>query len=576
LDVGLRLIGVAILFPLVSVVIGCGALARVAWLDRFERFAASWGVGFAVLALGQFLTFLTHDTSGLFRRGVVLASLAASAVALLTRKGPAPTGDRPPVGLWALGLAHLAVIQAILPAYIGGGWAFDWFMHYGDARVFLRKIPVDTVWFGHYTVASRTPLFNLVTACVMAEAGDAFWVYQWASVLTNALVALPVALVLRDLFGPRAAWLGLTLAPLNVWLLHEAWFTWSKAPALYYLMLALHFDLRWLRRDGGADRPFLGFAFATVLAFLTHQACGVYAAALAAHAAFVALRDPSRRPSPRALALAAAVAVVLVGAWYAWLASTFGLAEIVARTPTVGMVADRSPSEPPRLLATYARNLVVTVVPDRLIRAVFVEPFSAGAVAIHLTAMYFSQIPGALTLSLTAYLAARALRLFRPPSPDPAPGSREKTAVLAFATLGGLGVTVLHPAASRYGLGHNVIFPTTLVVIAWAWGVVARARDRWSARACLASAAESLTVLWAHVAWVYFYWSTGRIADDLNWVVQREDHLVFLHDLFPRAVPVWMAIGVAVEAGLVWSLIRWCRSVADRTSERPSTATGSG
>jgi hypothetical protein len=39
--------------------------------------------------------------------------------------------------------------------------------------------------------------------------------------------------------------------------------------------------------------------------------------------------------------------------------------------------------------------------------------------------------------------------------------------------------------------------------------------------------------------------------------------LVFLHDLFPQAVPVLIAVVVAVEASLVGSLIAWCRSGAD-------------
>src|SRR5262249_5161221 len=151
---------------------------------------------------------------------------------------------------------------------------FDWWMHYGESLVFLGKLPVDTVWVEKYTVASRTPLYNLVLASVMSVAGEEFWVYQWASVLTNAVVALPAMLVARDLFGPRAGRLALVLAPLNVWVLHEAWFTWSKMLTCYYLLLGLYFYLRWLR-DGGRG-PFAGFWAATLLGFMTHQVGAVY------------------------------------------------------------------------------------------------------------------------------------------------------------------------------------------------------------------------------------------------------------------------------------------------------------
>jgi hypothetical protein len=330
----------------------------------------------------------------------------------------------------------------------------------------------------------------------------------------------------------------------------------------YYLLLAVHFDLRWLgaRRDEarGPSGPFLAFWAASVLAFMTHQVGAVYASALLAHAAFVSLHDPSKRPTPRSVATAGLFAALAVAPWYAWLAATFGPSHVVASTPTSGMLADQPHPAPLRLLAAYASNFATTFVPDRLIRSVVFEPFSAGAVVIHVTALYFCQVPGALTLSLTAYLCWRALRggwpsEFRVP---------DGGVVLAFAVLGALAAAALHPSRARYGLGHNVVFPSTLVLVIWGWGVLSRGADRWARVACFAVAIESLAVLWAHLAWVYLYLTTGRIASDLNWVVQREEHLVFLHDLFPRSVPVLLAAALGVQAALIRLLVGWSRSAA--------------
>lgn len=549
-----RLAAVAVGFPLLTWVLGSALLARVAWLDRAERFAASWGVGFAVLALSQFLAFVTGAPPALVHAASLGAVLAAALGLGRVFRPPAPPAgavpaDAPPVGLWLLGLGQLAAVQVLLPGYLGGGWAFDWFMHYRTALVFLGDLPVDTVWVGRYSVASRTPLYNLTLAAVMSVAGREFWVFQEASVLTNGAFLLPVFLLLRGAFGPRAARLGTALGALNLWALHEAWFTWSKMLTVYYLLLGLHFYLRWLRSRPPAAGPFLGFGVATLLGFMTHQVGAVYGGALLAHAARAVRRDPARRPGTNVLAGLGAAAVVVAGTWYGWVVATFEPLTPVTSTPITGMIEDSPVTSPWTLPRVYAGNVATSVVPDRLIRAVARERFSIGAVYIHLTALYFSQLPGALTLSLTAYLAARAVRARG--RVGRAAVSEDLGAVLTFALLGGLGALVLHPAPSRYGVAHNVFVPTTLTLALLGWGALARDPNRWARVAGLGAVVEFLGMFWSHVEWVYFYLLTGRIASDLNWQVQGLFQLTFLHDLFPRAAPAAAAVCLASQAALV-------------------------
>jgi hypothetical protein len=391
--------------------------------------------------------------------------------------------------------------------------------------------------------------------------GQAFWVNQLASVLTNGVFLLPAFLVLRDLFGPRAARLGMILAPLNIWIWHEAWFTWSKMLTCYYLLLGLHFYLRWL---GGAGRgTWLGFWAATLLGFMTHQVAAVYAAALLAHAAVVAWRDPMRRPGRADLVAVVVLGLAVAGPWYAWLAATFGPTQIVASVPTVGMAASTPRSA---LLPAYMRNLAITVLPDRLLHALVERPFSFGAVYIHLTALYFCQLPGALTLSLTVYLAWRGARFRRSgPAPTPSAGFRGLGAALTFVVLGGLGGLLLYPGASPYGYGlaHNAFPPSTVLLILLAWGMLARDFSRRARLATLATAAESLAVFWSFAAWVYLYLHTGRITSDLNWDVQRVFHLVFLHDLAPRLAPLVAAACAVAQVALVLRLVAWLRETPD-------------
>jgi hypothetical protein len=290
---------------------------------------------------------------------------------------------------------------------------------------------------------------------------------------------------------------------------------------------------------------------------MTHQVAAVYAAALLTHAAVVAWRDPARRPGRAELAAVVVLGLAVAGPWYAWLAVTFGPTQIVVRVPTAGMAADTPRSA---LLPIYTQNLAVTVLPDRLLHALVERPFSFGALYIHLTALYFCQLPGALTLSLTVYLAWRVARFRRSgPVPTPSAGFRGLGAALTFVVLGGLGGLLLHPGASRYGLAHNAFPPSTLLLILLAWGVLARDSSRRARLATLATAAESLAVFWSFAAWVYLYLHTGRITSDLNWDVQHVFHLVFLHDLAPRLAPLAAAACAVAQAALCLQLAAWLR-----------------
>ena len=107
------------------------------------------------------------------------------------------------------------------------------------------------MWSRDFTIASRNPLFNLAAALPMGLGGSGFPGFQAVVATTNVAVVLGLHLVIRSLFGRRAAFLGAGLACLNLWLMHLAWFTWGKALVAFYLLLALHFHLRWLRRDAG-------------------------------------------------------------------------------------------------------------------------------------------------------------------------------------------------------------------------------------------------------------------------------------------------------------------------------------
>jgi hypothetical protein len=199
------IVGIAILWPLAAWAFGWAVLGCIRGLDREERFVASFGVGFAAFAICQFVAFLTQASQPTATY-VSLALLGAIAIAcfLLQRRSARSSGDDLVwlAGLWTLGYAHLFCIQALLPLYLGSDWWGDWHHHFLAARVFLRELPVETEWggAGMYTVASRTPLFELATAFPLTLTGIHFWAYQAASVAPSYAFAGAIYLLLRDLF----------------------------------------------------------------------------------------------------------------------------------------------------------------------------------------------------------------------------------------------------------------------------------------------------------------------------------------------------------------------------------------
>jgi hypothetical protein len=571
----LRLAGVALGFPLAAWFFGWSVLGRLKGLDRAERFAASFGVSFAVLALRQFVGFVLHAPEPLFGL-TTLGLMLLIAVLCLRRPGPdAPPGADllPLAGCTALGYLHLVCIQALLPVYRGSLWYFDWWMHYDVARVFLGHQSLDAAW-AEYSLPSRTPLFNLVSASVLALAGDDFWVYQAATALPNCCFIPAAYLVLRDLFGARAARLGLLLAPLNLWMLHNAWFTWPKMLAVYFLLLALHFYLRFVRTRP-ADPPqgsqaFLCFWVAALIAFMTHQASLVFFAPLLLHAAILALVQRAYRLGVRNLAPTALAWGLLVVPWYVWLTVTFGPSKIFTSSPVT--LGDQSATfRPWEIVAWVVHNLYTSVVPIHLGTALLEGKLEFESLYYAATIFYFSLLTGALTVSLTLFLGCALVWLLvragyrvrawlhgegpaRTAGPCE-PGWREWTAVVMFLVLGVLAAGVLHPGKMQHGIAHAAYFPAVVLLAALAWGVLSRA-NRWAAAAvCAGMTTEFLLMFWSHV-WLLYH--DPGVLESLpgNQSYKDDAGVVFLSDWLGGGQVVFLAGAILVQTVLVGLLFR--------------------
>src|SRR5438876_8372672 len=109
LVLGLRMVSVAVAFPLLAWVFGSAVLRRFTRLDREERFAASFGVGFAAEGFFAFLAFVLHAPQPFFNAGAVLLMLGIALLCHLTTEkrpaeGPSPW---PLAAVFVLAYLHL-------------------------------------------------------------------------------------------------------------------------------------------------------------------------------------------------------------------------------------------------------------------------------------------------------------------------------------------------------------------------------------------------------------------------------------------------------------------------------------
>ena len=180
------------------------------------------------------------------------------------------------VMLWCVGWLALVV------NYSGGGWTGDWFGHWQRAMFFLERGPRDILFNGFDPVTSRPPLANLVTGAFMALTKIDFAHYQLATTVLGSVAFLPAALLarrfhLRQGFGGHAGGRNCTalLAVLfmaSPMLVQNATFAWTKLPAAFFTLAAVHYFLRAGERESrGAG---LWCAATLAAALLAHYSAG--------------------------------------------------------------------------------------------------------------------------------------------------------------------------------------------------------------------------------------------------------------------------------------------------------------
>lgn len=562
LPVLISMAGVALALPLLAFLFGWSALRAVRGLDAEERFAAAWAVGIAVLALAQVAAFVLHVHHAVFGWSVV-GAMAIVALALW-RVRPAPGASlwacRPMAALWALGYCGLLAAQALLTDYVGGDWYGDWQMHYHFAQVFDGTRSDTYAYNNQYGLTARTPIFNAVGGLAVSLTGDHYWSYQLVASWLNWLFPLPLYLLARDRWGRRVGSLVFLLAPVNFWLLHLAWFTWTKLLSAYFLLLGLHFYLRCLSarqaQPAEARREFFAFWGCSLLAFLTHQVAIVYMAAVCAHALWGFRGKWGRWLQPRFVALLVVLGALSAGGWYGWLVWRFGLKATLAGSPTAIMAGSEFGWK-----ESLLQNLWTSIVPVYLCK---LFPWLGVSLTVMYQAamsFYCSLVTGALGVPLLVLLGCRATarlgRRLRGHRSSREHATREETQALwVFAGVGGLLAMLLHPHPSDHGLAHNAYFTSVLIWLAMAWAVLASSSRTVFRLVAVAMLVEFLLLFWSHIWYVR---NDPLVLDpyDLNRGSRLEDGLVFTAEVVGKGWLVAALVAAAAQLACLLLLLRW-------------------
>ena len=257
-------------------------------------------------------TMLTDPIVRLMAGGVAAAAALALLIGALPWDWTGVIGNAPIVGDAGL------VDSRHVPLMPG-----DSYLQYRTAQFVQNRLPAfETPFFGGWFISDRTPLLGLMTTFMMSAAHiqlpvqqlsslnqpfqliDPFgyWLYRQLSILTNALALAPAILVAHELFGRRAARLGLVFSLLSPFILINLLFHWPKLLAGFFIVSFFY----WLavRR-----RPALAGAFGAG-AVLSHPIGILWLPGMLAYALW--------RRQLSSFAISAAVIALLLAPWFVW------------------------------------------------------------------------------------------------------------------------------------------------------------------------------------------------------------------------------------------------------------------
>ncbi len=535
----------------------CGA-ARLA-LRPVEKIGAAVVLTIITVFVGAWLFYILRAPPRLlyiFPAAGILGWIAACPAIATSWRDPAARAlatSQLLVTTWCLGW------NSVVENYSGGGWAGDWYEHWERALFFLKRLPTDTLFLGHYPLVARPPLTNVVTAVFLYLSRADFAHYQVITTVLSSLAFIPGAL-LAHRWRPAAATIALTavLYMVNPLFVENTSFPWTKLPAACFVLSAIYFYLR--AQETGFPRS-SAILSATCLAagLLSHYSAGPYIILLALAWLLAARTHGRERGWWTTTSLAALCGAALLALWFGWAMTIYGPGTTALANSSVRGAAPGIGAQAGRVLL----NLWDTVIPH------FLRPLEQSLIAQtnawgHWRDWWFQLYQLNLYFGFGSVAGAAIIYLLiREGKSAPSARSRAWVGYITGAIV--LGVAV-NGSRDEWGLLHICLQPLVLLGLAFLAARWDRFTPRWQRLLVIGAGVDLLLGIglqFACESYILDRWLTpGRPAAvwlvsynenaTMNLEGKLEHHLVFWADLpgiFPGAAVLTLLIclGLAIR-----------------------------
>ena len=360
--------------------------------------------------------------------------------------------------LWTLGLLALVV------SYSGGGWAGDWLEHYQRTLVFMQRESPHMHFLGQYTLTSRPPLANAVTALLMEFSPGRFADYQVFTALLSTLFFFPGWLFYqrwKSARGANALWVIVLM--LNPLVAQNTTFAWTKLTCTFWILGGSYFLLRGVLNELSRRERIAGFLCLTA-GLITHYSAVPWILAWLIAYAIWCLRNGGPLRHARETVVIASLCALLAATWFGWATHTFGLED----TGTSNSVAQEWRHQTPhdRVLAPI-RNVFNTFVPHpfRFSASELPRQLSTGGrIRDYFFNIYQTNLPLAAGFGGLFVLLFSLRRTRAGTDRTPGPEARFWRWFVPFIVIAGI---LVHTPLEDWGLAHICLQPLVIIGLAW-------------------------------------------------------------------------------------------------------------
>lgn len=461
-----------VLLLVLSFAPGFFILRRLSWSPA-EKLCGSVGLSLALVYLASWGIYCWAPGTGpIDVLPYAAVSLAAAGLGLASWRDAVRLWHTPRTRNMAKGYGFLLLwsllLFGIIRGYAGAGWAADWLEHFQRSLFFIDRFPTDNPIFPGYILPARPPLMNVIAGFFLTLTRDSFENYQIIFCFLNLLLFLPCCLMLPRLAGPRRTRI-LPLVALfaaSPVMMEHVTYTWTKAFAAFYVVLAIYFYLAgWSKRD---PWRMLAAFLALSAGLLAHYSAGPYAVFLTLHyLLYVFWKRPGRW---REAATIGAACSLMLATWFGWSLSAYGFKGTFESNTSVTSSRAYPGSNFEKIAGNLADSIlpVVLLHPDRFQQ--FNQPTRSGVIRDVFFISY--QANAVLNMGITGGLVALwllASSLRKPPGT--AAERNFWLALIPFCVVVGVAST---GERDSLGVAHLTLLPIaalglTLIASAFPW-----------------------------------------------------------------------------------------------------------